>query len=85
VVSSFEYLLYSSRGISTPGIVWAIAMSYAELRVSEYVRLFWMKDVDVPMMREYKDAVADMTASTELFLVLSAGWGAMATIKLFGL
>jgi len=84
VLSSLQYLLYGARGFSIYAVLWAGAMCFAEVRVSEYVRRFWAKEVKVPMMDDYNDAISDMMAATQLSQILAAGWGAMAAVKLFG-
>lgn len=84
MLSSLQYLLYGAHGFSVYAMVWAGAMCFAEVRVSEYVRRFWAKEVKVPMMDDYNDAISDMMATTDLSQVLAAGWGAMAVVKLFG-
>ena len=84
MLSSFQYLLYGAPGFSVYSVLWATAMCFAGIRVSEYVRKFWVKEVKVPMMDDYNDAISDMMATTQWCKVLAAGWGGMAALKLFG-
>ena len=85
LASAVWFALIASSGYSVSRIVWALLLTAGQYYVVQYMRSFWSKKVNVPMMDGYNEAISDSLSVASLLDALWIAWGILAVLSVVGI
>ncbi|CAN8102017.1 unnamed protein product [Discula destructiva] len=79
LVSGLFYLVFGRSAI------WPAVLAVSLIGTARYMQNFWSSKSQVPMLDQYNAAIKQSMDFITLLDMLSAGWGLVALLRMFGL